>query len=211
MRADARLIDTGDHWAYACFVASSDAVPDPLAAAHAIQAQVRGLVLPDWPVFGLAGEADSGWLAGFGEGDEGVTAVRVDYRVPGSKELLVVQTEARRDATPSLAGLVALVQSLDDDTGEPLSVRRDDGQGASEYGRDDTVTVDGQTRVAKVHRSGSQTGCILLLPEVCVLIASRGVALGEMPLSRVTDLAPLHARRAALVDTLLSDLAAPDD
>jgi hypothetical protein len=205
------LIDTGDRWAYACLVASFDPVPDPLAAAHAVQAHVRGLVLPGWPVFGLAEEADSGWLAGFGEGDEGVTAVRVDYRVPGSKELLIVQTEARRDTTPSLPGLVTLVQSLDDDTGEPLSVRRDERQSSSEHGQDVTVTVDGETRVARLQRSGSHTGCVLLLPEVCVLIASRHVALGEMPLSRVTDLGPLQMRRTAIVGTLLADLAAPDD
>jgi hypothetical protein len=78
---------------------------DQAAVVAEIQAHVQGLVLPEWPLFALAGADGAGWLSGAGQDERGsITCVRLDSRSLGAVQRLVVQTGPDRGGTCGSGG-----------------------------------------------------------------------------------------------------------
>jgi hypothetical protein len=91
-----------------------------------IQARAQRMGLPSWPAFGLADTGASEWLSGSGEDQNGqVLTVRVDYRLPGARERLIVQTQPLTPSSPNLSAVLRQLQAGDDD-GEPLQLSGND-------------------------------------------------------------------------------------
>lgn len=177
---------------------------DPASIVVALNEHAQRLVLPPWPVFALTGPDVEGFLSGASEHENGVVAIRFDYRAPDSPERLVVQTQpddGRRLDLP--ATIETLREHLDD--GNPLRLSTtaaavDDDQA---WLSGDAL-VDGRPVPALVHSEAALMAWQVLLNSVTVVAVAWQTPLDRLALTRVDDLMPLKLRRALVVEQWLS-------
>lgn len=160
-----------------------------------IQAHMRGLALPEWPVFTLG---DAGWLAGVRQDERGlIGCVRLDHRSPGAAQRLVVQTQPDPGESVNLA--YVLSQLHGPDGGEPLTLATSEPDGTPTE-----ALIDDRPTPALTRSDGATAAWSVSVHGVLVIVAARSVPLDRPALVRVTDLAPLQHRRALEVERYLS-------
>jgi hypothetical protein len=169
----------------------------------AIQERVESLRLPSWPVFALVDSDTPGWLWGFGESQNGVASVRIDYRPPGQAERLIVQTEHEQRCWPSLRALLVQLDT-DEDSDELLEFAVEpEGAAASPPAPNATLFIDGESVPAITSHDSDRTVWYARTQDVAVVVAARVVPLESVRLARIRELAPFKDERRRIVRTFL--------
>ena len=169
----------------------ADQPPDPADILALMEAHVQGIALPSWPVYGLASPDRAGFLSGVGEGPDGVTSIRLDYRPPGGPQRVSVQTTCADSVD-----LDAVLAALEHDEGQPLPLG-DPSAGVG--GEEAQVMVDGSPVHASVRRSAGVTVWAVFLDPVVVLVVAADIVLADHRLRRVDDLGPFKRARSGVV------------
>jgi hypothetical protein len=173
----------------------------------AIRERVENLPLPSWPVFALADSDTPGWLCGFGESfgesQNGITSVRIDYRPPGEAQRLIVQTQHEQRGWPSLRALLAQLDT-DEDSGEPLELAAEpEGAAASPPAANATLLIDGEPAPAITSHDSDRTVWYARPQDVAVVVAARRVPLKSVRLARIRALAPFKDERRRIIRAFL--------
>lgn len=183
--------------------------PDPGQVIAAIQEHMSRLPKPEWPVFGLTDADQIGWLAGAGEDRSGVRAIRIDYRPPGGRERLVVQTQPDGPSPPNLDRVLDRLDA-EEDEGEPFELLDDPAHPTSAAASSPAeVTIEDEIVPAVQRHRGASTACWLRTQGVTILLAARHASLNAAVLHQIHDLKPLKRRRAQLIEQFLRDRPYP--
>lgn len=189
---------------------------DPNDVIAMIQERAQRLTLPSWPVFGLVGSSASGWLCGSEEKeDDQLTAVRLDYRPPGTSERLIVQTQPLPNTATAPAvdlGVVLKQLHAGADDGEPLRLRDGAPRASDEDAAslvNETASIDGRPSPALVRRESRASAWSVVADGVIVIVAIRNTVLENLALARVGDLEPFKRERARIVEQYIASQPFP--
>jgi hypothetical protein len=165
-----------------------------------MEARVQAVDVPSWPIYALHCPDRPGFLSGIGEGPDGLTAIRIDYRLPGDTERFIVQTTRRDAAHFNGLDFDAVLAALDADEGEPLPLGRRDGGVTGDPAK---ILVDAAPVDAQMHRTASVAAWAVRLDDVVVLVAAANAVFADHRLRRIHDLAPFKRARSEVVATAL--------
>jgi hypothetical protein len=179
---------------------------DQAAMVAALQEHAERLVLPLWPVFALAEADEEGFLGGATESDQGLLAIRFDYRRHDSGQRLRVETRPDDGRVVDPVAVIRRLMVLEPEE-ESAAVARS-AMAAAHVGRAGAggeVLVDGEPVSASVYRDGDLAAWLVHAVGVVVVAAAWRTRLDRLSLTRVTDLAPFKRRRALFVEQWLSE------
>lgn len=177
--------------------------PDPDQVIASIQEHIGRVPLPEWPVFGLLDLDEQGWLCGAGESPGSVHVIRLDYRQPGARERLIVQTQPAGAGTLQLGRVLDRLER-DEDDGEPFQLLDGPQHPAATSTEGQThVLLDHQAVPATQQRRGASRAWLLRTDGVAIVVGARHVDLDSVALHQINDLESLKQRRAQVIEQLL--------